>query len=96
MSISVNDFSHFVKNNCENGFTFSKFFCKISDMCNMNGLTVSEMAEKLEIDPHTVAVRLNRAGIKPISKEALYDESALEAIRNVQMGRPKKAKKPEK
>jgi sulfur carrier protein ThiS len=65
-------------------------------MKGMNGLTVSEMAEKLGLDPHTVAVRLNRAKIKPISKEALYDESALETIRNVQMGRPKKAAEPEK
>jgi hypothetical protein len=61
-------------------------------MKNMNGLTVSEMAEKLGLDPHTVAVRLIRAGIKPKTKEAIYDESALEAISNIQMGRPKKAK----
>jgi sulfur carrier protein ThiS len=61
-------------------------------MKDMKGLTVSEMAEKLGIDSHTVAVRLNRAGIRPISKEALYDESAMEIIRNVQMGRPPKAK----
>jgi hypothetical protein len=88
----VNYISHFVNKKCEKYFTFSKLFCKISDMKDMNGLTVSEMAEKLGLDPHTVAVRLNRAGIKPNSKEALYDESALEAIKNVQMGRPPKAK----
>jgi DNA-directed RNA polymerase specialized sigma24 family protein len=59
----------------------------------MEGLTVEEIAEKLGISPNTAKIRLFRAGIKPKYTKALYDESALETISNIQMGRPKKAKK---
>jgi predicted ArsR family transcriptional regulator len=60
----------------------------------MNGLTITEMAEKLGITYITAKQRLLRLGIKPVTKEALYDESALEAIRNVPgRGRPKKETK---
>jgi hypothetical protein len=59
----------------------------------MEGLTISEMAEILGIAPNTVMQRLFVAKIKPISKEAIYDRSALEAIRNVPgKGRPRKVK----
>jgi hypothetical protein len=58
----------------------------------MEGLTISEMAEILGIAPNTVMQRLFVAKIKPISKEAVYDKSALETIRNVPgRGRPPKA-----
>jgi predicted ArsR family transcriptional regulator len=61
----------------------------------MKGLTIKEMAEALKIEPNTVKQRLFQAGIKPITKDALYDEAALEAIRNVPgKGRPPKAKQP--
>jgi len=61
-------------------------------MISMDGYTISEMAEALGIAPNTVMQRLFVAKIKPITKEALYDKSALEAIRNVPgKGRPKKA-----
>jgi hypothetical protein len=57
----------------------------------MHGLTITEMAKKLGITYLTAKQRLLRLGIKPISKEALYDESALEAISHVPpKGRPKK------
>jgi uncharacterized protein YjcR len=68
-------------------------------MIYMEGLTIREIAEKLGIAPLTVKQRLLRAGIQPkdhAGKTNIYDESVVEAIRNVQMGRPKKAKKPEK
>jgi predicted ArsR family transcriptional regulator len=59
----------------------------------MTGLTITEMAKKLGITYLTAKQRLLRLGIKPKSKEALYDESALEAIRNVPgKGRPPKPK----
>jgi hypothetical protein len=59
----------------------------------MEGMTITEMAEILEIAPNTVMQRLYVAKIKPITKEALYDKSALEAIRTVPgKGRPPKAK----
>jgi predicted ArsR family transcriptional regulator len=57
----------------------------------MEGMTITEMAEILEIAPNTVMQRLYVAKIKPITKEALYDKSALEAIRTVPgKGRPPK------
>ena len=60
-------------------------------MIKMEGYTISEMAKELEIAPNTVMQRLYVAKIKPITKEALYDKSAIEAIRNVpSKGRPKK------
>jgi hypothetical protein len=62
-------------------------------MNNMEGLTIAEMAEILDIPYETAKVRLFRAGIKPITKDALYDKSALEQIRNVPgKGRPPKEK----
>jgi predicted ArsR family transcriptional regulator len=58
----------------------------------MEGLTIKEMAQILEIEPNTVMQRLYVAKIKPITKDALYDKSALEAIRSVPgRGRPKKS-----
>jgi predicted ArsR family transcriptional regulator len=60
-------------------------------MKTMVGITISEMAKELGIDKNAVLQRLFVAKIKPITKEALYDSSALEAIRNVPgKGRPKK------
>jgi predicted ArsR family transcriptional regulator len=59
----------------------------------MEGMTITEMAEILGIAPNAVMQRLYVAKIKPITKEALYDKSALEAIRNVPgKGRPPKVK----
>ena len=61
----------------------------------MNGefFTVKEIAEELGVDKQTAKMRLFRLGIKPIASDALYDKSALEAIRNVPgKGRPPKAK----
>ena len=62
----------------------------------MNGkkfFTAREMAEILGINLKAANLRIFRAGIKPVSKDALYDESALEAIRNVPgKGRPPKAR----
>ena len=55
------------------------------------GWTTSEMAVELGIEPNAVRQRLYVAKIKPITAEAIYDKSALEAIRNVPgKGRPKK------
>jgi hypothetical protein len=56
-------------------------------------LTITDMANELGITFWTAKQRLLRAGIKPISSEVLYPDSALEAIRNVPpRGRPPKAK----
>jgi predicted ArsR family transcriptional regulator len=54
-------------------------------------LTVREMAEKLGISPNTAKHRIFQLGIKPVSTDALYEVSALEAIRDVPgRGRPPK------
>ncbi len=62
----------------------------------MEGLTITEMAEALGLGQPAVKMRLRVANIKPVSyagPTAIYDKSALEAIRNVPgKGRPKKGK----
>ena len=58
-------------------------------------ITVLEMAKRLGIPPNTVKQRLFQHDIKPVSKDALYELSALEAIKNVEIGRPKKTVAPE-
>jgi hypothetical protein len=63
----------------------------------MNGLTVSEMVKILGRMPSTIKKQLKAAGIKPIEyagPTAVYDKSALEAIRNTPgRGRPSKKTK---
>jgi hypothetical protein len=53
--------------------------------------TVQDMAKSLDVTPKVVNMRLFRLGIKPISRDALYPITALDAIRDITMGRPKKA-----
>ena len=62
-------------------------------MTTIEGFTIKEMAEILGIKPDTVKQRLSIAKIKPLFREAVYPESALDAIRDVPgKGRPKKPK----
>ena len=64
-----------------------------SDDMSMKGFTATELAEALGLKLKTVKKRLETAEIKPLTKEAVYPESALEAIRNVRgRGKPPKAK----
>jgi hypothetical protein len=47
----------------------------------MHGLTIREMAERLNLTTYCVKMRLRRAGIKPLSYAgitAVYPEAALE------------------
>jgi hypothetical protein len=70
---------------------FWDYYGIIADIFSMEGLTITEMSELLGIPYETAKVRLFRAGIKPITKDALYEKSALEAIRDVPgKGRPPK------
>jgi len=62
----------------------------------MNGLTLSEMSEKLDIPVNTLRQRITRLKIKPISQEAVYSNNTLEILKSVKMGRPKKPVEPEK
>ncbi|MCL2800519.1 MAG: hypothetical protein FWD28_02000 [Treponema sp.] len=59
-------------------------------------ITVKEMAKKLGVETNTIKQRLYQQGIKPVSKDALYDVSALEAIKDTVIGRPKKEEAPAK
>jgi hypothetical protein len=59
----------------------------------MKGMTIDEIAVALEITSKTAHKRLERAGIKPISYKALYEPSAVDAIRTTSKGgRPRKPK----
>jgi predicted ArsR family transcriptional regulator len=80
----------FVKENLVYNLDFFPFLWYIE---GMNGLTIKEMAEILGITPDAVQQRLLVAKISPLTKDAVYAESALEVIRKVPgKGRPKKAK----
>jgi hypothetical protein len=61
-------------------------------MQNMEGLTITEIATILGIEPSAAKVRLWKAGIKPLTKEAIYSHEAVDAIRGVHNGRPPKKK----
>jgi predicted ArsR family transcriptional regulator len=63
----------------------------------INGIeffTVQELAKKLGIEPSAIKMRLHRAGIKPVSKDALYTEDALRVLLETPgKGRPAKEPK---
>jgi hypothetical protein len=56
------------------------------------GWTIREMALELGIPPNTVKQRVFQAGIRPITREAIYPPDTLDRIREAPMGRPPKAK----
>ena len=59
-------------------------------------MTIDEMCQELKLPFKTVEARIYRAGIKPLTRQALYSPETLEAIRNVRgRGKPPKPK-PEK
>jgi hypothetical protein len=58
----------------------------------MEGITIDEMCEKLKLPFKTVEGRIQRAGIKPITRQAVYPLKTLDVIKDVSMGRPKKLK----
>jgi hypothetical protein len=66
------------------------------------GITISDMIKETRLRRNTIEVRLHRLGIKPLSYEARYPTDALEKVKAVKMGRPKKSitetssKKPQK
>jgi hypothetical protein len=63
----------------------------------MEGYTMKELAAILNIPVKTINMRIFRAGIKPMTKDALYNKSVLETIRNVKpVGWPRKQAAPVK
>ena len=66
-------------------------------MKNMDGLTAKEIAKILGISYDNVRKRIEKARIKPITKDAIYPIDTPEKIRDVApVGRPKKVAAPEK
>jgi hypothetical protein len=62
----------------------------------MDGMTAKEIAKVLGISYDNVRKRIEKAGIKPITKDAIYPHDTVEKIREVApVGRPPKAKQPE-
>jgi len=67
----------------------------MADNRGMEGITVSEMAQKTGLKPKNILTRLRTLGIKPITKEAIYEHSALKALDQMRpVGRPKKLPEP--
>jgi predicted DNA-binding transcriptional regulator YafY len=63
-------------------------------MKEMTGWTLSEMAQELGVPQRTIERRVQRAGIKPLTREALYPPETLGIIETRdKVGRPPKAKK---
>jgi predicted ArsR family transcriptional regulator len=60
----------------------------------MEGMTVSEIAKELNISVDAVRKRIETAGIKPISREAIYNKDTVKILKAVKMGRPRKAATP--
>jgi transposase len=59
----------------------------------MEGYTLEELAKILGISEEAVYLRINRAGIKPLTRQSIFPKSTLEAIREVSKGgRPRKGK----
>jgi hypothetical protein len=80
---------------CTFHFTLIKLLYIIADIGIMDGMTLSEMSKELKVPVNTLRQRITRLGIKPLTKEAIYSRADFEKIRNVEMGRPKKAAEPE-
>jgi predicted DNA-binding transcriptional regulator YafY len=63
-------------------------------MKEMTGWTLSEMAQELGVPQRTIERRVQRAGIKPLTHEAIYPPETLGIVKNRnKVGRPPKAKK---
>ena len=57
----------------------------------MTGEVLSEMVKISGLPHRTLERRIQRAGIKPITKEAVYPIGTYEKIKDAKMGRPKNA-----
>jgi predicted ArsR family transcriptional regulator len=66
------------------------FFDMFADMVVMNGVTLTEIAAALGIQKKAVEKRLQTAGIKPLTREAIYPPDTIERIKDIRMGRPSK------
>ena len=60
----------------------------------MIGETLTEMAEKEGVPQRTIERRIQRAGIRPITREALYPVGTYEKVKDAKVGRPRLKEKP--
>jgi hypothetical protein len=82
--------SHLVSEIVELSEHFTKM-PKYAIICDMEGETLKEMAKLAGAKQRTIERRVQRAGIKPISREALYPIGTYEKIKdNNKVGHPKK------
>jgi hypothetical protein len=80
-----------VKRKVSKKYIFSKKYRTDTKGVKVEGMTIKEMSEQLGINTSAVKKRIFTAGIKPLTREAIYSNETLEAIRNVlPKGRPKK------
>jgi len=57
----------------------------------MTGMTIDEICNELNLPFKTVEARIQRAGIKPITRQAVYPTETLDVVRNSRsVGRPPK------
>jgi hypothetical protein len=56
----------------------------------MEGIIINEICKKLSLPFKTVEARIQKTGIKPLTRQALYPYEILEKIKDIKMGRPKK------
>ena len=104
--IVTHNFTHNITHNLRITVRFSHNICLVFDltflnnraimtyMYNIEGITLTEMAHSLSLPQRTVERRVQRAGIRPLTHEALYPLDTLEKIRLAKRGRPRKT--PEK
>ena len=76
-----------------------KYLIFLADSCNMNAMSIAEIARMLKITPKATKSRLIRAGLKPVEyagPTGMYDPSVVEMIRKPRpAGRPRKTAAPE-
>jgi hypothetical protein len=74
-------------------------YTPIMGVMKVNGWTVSELVAELNISADAVRKRIETAGLKPYTREAIWPPETLEIIREIKMGRPaakSRSKKSEK
>jgi hypothetical protein len=59
----------------------------------MKGETLTEISKALGVEKWAVEKRIHKAGIKPLTREAVYPVGTIETVRNAApIGRPPKVK----
>jgi predicted ArsR family transcriptional regulator len=59
-------------------------------MAIVTGYTIQGIADELGIPYNTARMRIDRLGLEPITDGKIFPLEALDAVRNIKTGRPKK------